>query len=470
MNHLASALHYLELFRSILPENAVVTEASELQEYGRDWRRELEPRASIILFPDSSDQVQKILRLCHENRIPVVPSGGRTGLSGGATALNGEVVLSLVRLNSNITVNTVDRTVCCDAGVVTQRVLDTVSDHGLFLPIDFASKGSSQIGGNVATNAGGIRVIRWGTLREWVLGLKVITADGTLLDLNGSLYKNQTGYDLRSLFIGSEGTLGVIVEATLRLTSPPSETLRFLCGIQEDSSIPAIIERVRQLFPTISMLEYFDNFCLSHVTSHHSLPNPLSHQFSSYLLVELEPDLCGGIEVVEERLASLLEEGLVADAVLAQNSKQATELLNYREFISESLSASTLVHKNDIAVPLSAIAPFMAELREGLQTVDPKVSVAVFGHLGDGNLHIGYLKPSSMTREAFSEICRIADQWTYALIKRYRGSISAEHGVGVLKKGYLHYSRSAAEIATMKGIKQTLDPHNILNPGKIFDL
>lgn len=449
-------------------ENVLLDDGSR-ERYGRDWLKAYAPAPLCIVLPETIEEVQEIVRLCAREGTAIVPSGGRTGLSGGATATRGEVVVSLDRLNKIRSIDPIDRTVVAEAGVVTQRLQEEVAKHGLFLPIDFASKGSSQIGGNVATNAGGIRVVRWGMTREWVLGLKVVTPQGELLDLNGKLVKNQSGYDLRSLFIGSEGTLGIIVEITFKLTTPPTDALRLLCAVPSVENILEVFSRARNQFQFINAFEYFSRLGLEKVLSHHPLRDPFSDPHPAYLVVEIEPALSGGVQPIEEFFCSLLEDGTLSDVVISQNSKQADELLSYRELISETLSALHTIHKNDISVPIPAVATFSTELVETITREYPDFEVVIFGHVGDGNLHVNYLKPKEMTNDSFFEFCKRADHTLFSLVQRYKGSVSAEHGVGLLKKDYISYTRSEGEIALMKQIKRVFDPANIMNPGKVID-
>lgn len=453
----------------ILGSDNVLLDDASRERYGRDWCKTFTPTPSLIALPDTIEKVRALVKLCAQENVAIVPSGGRTGLSGGATATRGEVVVSLERLNKIRSIDSTDRTVVAEAGVVTQKLQEEVGKHNLFLPIDFASKGSSQIGGNVATNAGGIRVIRWGMTRDWVLGLKVVTPQGELLELNGKLIKNQSGYDLRSLFIGSEGTLGIIVEITFKLTTPPTDALRLLCAVPSVENILKVYERARSAFQFINAFEYFSRLGLEKVLSHHPLQDPFSETHPAYLLVEIEPSLARGVQAIEEFFCSLLEDGILSDVVISQNSKQADELLSYRELISETLSALHTIHKNDISVPIPDIARFSTELVEIVTKEYPGFEVVIFGHVGDGNLHVNYCKPKDMADSEFFAFCKKADHTLFALVQRYKGSVSAEHGVGLLKKDYIHYTRSGSELALMRQIKRVFDPANIMNPGKVID-
>lgn len=465
---MTSAIAPINHLKTLLPSERILTDEHSLRHYGRDWLTDFAPSPAAIVLPETTEEVQAVIGYCASARIAVVPSGGRTGLSGGATATQGEVVLSLERMNQIFSLNRVERTVHCQAGAVTEKIQLRAAEEGLYFPIDFASKGSSQIGGNIATNAGGIRVIRYGMLREWVLGLTAVTGTGDIIRLNGSLIKNQSGFDLRQLLIGSEGCLAVITEAILGLTNPPGHSLRLLCGLSEETRILSLLELVRDRFPLVSVFEYFDSLALAKVMQHQSLPRPLSADFKGYALIEIEGDLETLPQRAEELLSDAAERGLIEDAVISQNSRQAQDLLRYRESISETLSSLHTLHKNDISVPPSAIPAFLTDFKAALQKNYPDFQAVIFGHIGDGNLHINILKPADITDAQFFERCHEADRILFEVVRTHAGSISAEHGVGLLKRDFLHFTRSAEEISLMRGIKSVFDPQGILNPGKVL--
>ena len=462
INMLASRL------RGIVGEGAVLEDQPSLEFYGRDWIKDFKPAPSLIVLPETSEQVQEILKLCNEKNVAVVPSGGRTGLSGGATATNGEVVVSLERMRKILEVNQVARTLTCQAGVVLERIQNEAAQVGLYFPVDFSSRGSSQIGGNLATNAGGIRVIRYGNMRDWVLGLTVVTGSGELIELNGALVKNNSGYDLRHLMIGSEGTLGIITEVTLRLTTPPRDTARVLCGLSGNEQILPLLAFCRAKLRDLSAFEFMERRALQEVLQHRSLRDPLSQQYPTYILAEVELNHAGAAEELTEVFGEAYERGLILDVVVSESSAQAQELMNLRDLISETLSAHYTLHKNDISVPVISVPPFLHDLHTLINSAYPAMRVVVFGHVGDGNLHVNVLKTSSISDSDFWESCKDADHKIFSLVQKYRGSISAEHGVGILKRSFLPYSRSTEEIELMKGIKRVFDPQGVLNPGKIF--
>jgi FAD/FMN-containing dehydrogenase len=458
------------LLADIVGSEGVRTDPSSLEHYGKDWLKKFSAAPCCAVFPRTTKEVQDIVRLAITHKLKLVPSGGRTGLSGGATASHGEIILSLERMNRILEFDESGGLISVEAGVLTLTVHEYLAPQGLFFPIDFASKGSSMVGGNIATNAGGIRCIRWGTMRDWVLGLTVVTGNGDILNLNGKLVKNQSGYDLRGLFIGSEGTLGIITEAILKVTDLPGDTARILCGSQKAENFLQILARLRLHAKGLSMFEYFSHECLESLGEFGVTHDPFNETYPHYGLVEFEIDNSKERDSLEDLFSSFIEEELLDNVIISASRKQADELLAIRESIPEVLNSRALLHKNDISVPVSSIAHFLPVLRECLRDAYPTCRVAVFGHLGDGNLHVNVIMPSNISKKEFEIQSSEGDKKLFELISRWKGSISAEHGVGLLKKPYLHYCREEPEIQLMKSIKKILDPHLVLNPGKLFDL
>jgi FAD/FMN-containing dehydrogenase len=450
-----------------LPSDLVSVDPADLVTYGRDWTRFIDPAPAAIARPRSTDEVARICRLASEHEVAIVPSGGRTGLAGGAIAARGELVVSMERMRRMDPVDVLGATVRVQAGAVTEAVHQHAAEQGLTWPVDFASKGSSHVGGNIATNAGGVKVIRYGLTRQWVLGLQVVLASGDVLELGGALEKNNTGLDLRQLFIGSEGTLGIVTEATLKLTRPPEKLDVFLFAVPDLAGVLALFREARRGPFVVMAYEFFTERCLARLRRHRSVVTPLASPSEHYVLLEVER---GEPEALEAWIASLFERDLVSDGTLAQHAKQASELWALREGISESLSATGLPHKNDIALPIARLEAFCAELERFFEERYPGWEIALFGHIGDGNLHVNVMKPDDMDRASFVARAKEADHAIFAIVKRHGGSISAEHGVGLLKKDFLGYSRSPEELALMRGVKRLLDPKGILNPGKILDV
>ncbi len=449
-----------------VPGLRLKTDPADLEHYGRDWTRRWIPAPLAIALPASIEEVQAVVRWANEHRVAIVPSGGRTGLSGGAVAANGEVVLSLERMNKVLDFNEVDRTLSVQAGIALEAVHNTAREHGLEYPVDFASRGSCSIGGSIATNAGGIRVIRYGNTREWIAGMKVVTGTGELLDLNRGLVKNSSGYDLRHLMIASEGTLGIVVEATLRLTDPPPPSNVMLLALPSFKVLMQVFAAFRERLQ-LEAFEFFTDRALHHVLAH-GAQKPFGEVHPYYVVTEF----ASGDEVQEAAAMAAFEtcmdNGWVSDGVISQSDAQAAQLWRLREDITESL-ARYKPYKNDVSVRISAMPAFLAETQKLLGEAYPHFEVVWFGHIGDGNLHINVLKPDDLGDTEFVAQCEQVTKLLAESLQCHEGSISAEHGIGLVKKGYLGSTRSAAEIEVMRGIKRVLDPNGLMNPGKLFD-
>ena len=461
---------YLSHLCRLFPKERCITDLKEHSHYAVDWTRSFAGHAQALVFPIDTKEVQDLVRWALQHQQTLVPSGGRTGLSGGAVASQGEVIVSFEKMNKILNFNPIDQTLRCQAGVVTSRLQDFAKEKGLFFPLEFAARSSSQVGGNIATNAGGANVIHYGNTRDQVRSLQVVTGKGDLLELNpGALIKNATGYDLRHLFIGSEGTLGFITEVAFQLRIPPLKTKVLLLAVE---TLQSSLEILLQFKHKTSLLafEFFCHRSLSKVLVHHpQLKNPLSIESPFYLLLEL---VCKDDED-EKNILHLFEKGLqeswIKNGVLSQSHQQAESLWALRENISESI-APHHPYKNDISVAPSQIPSFVQELEQLLEKEYPKFEVLWFGHIGDGNLHINILKPSDLALSSFTQKCEEVNHLVFKLLQKYKGSISAEHGIGLLKKKYLSYSRSPEEIEIMRQIKKIFDPQGILNSGKIFDV
>jgi len=450
----------------IVGSDKVRTDAESLASHGCDWTKIYTVAPRAIVFPKTTEQVQALVKFANQQQLAIVPSGGRTGLSGGAVAGDDEIVISFDYMNQISELNAVDRTVVCQPGVVTQQLQEFAQQQDLYYPVDFASAGSSQIGGNIATNAGGIKVIKYGMTRDWVAGLKIVTGTGELIELNQDLLKNNTGYDLRHLFIGSEGTLGLIVEATMRLTRPPKDLSVMVLGVPAMSAIMEILSA----FQTEIELTAFEFFSESgcKLTTEHGLQRPFESATPFYVLLEYENHSEQDAETAMAMFEHCMEQGWVEDGVISQSSAQAENLWALRENLSECCAPHT-PYKNDISVTVSKVPGFLEDIDAVVSQAYPNFILVWWGHIGDGNLHLNILKPADMDKGEFFSQCQQVNKQVFEIVERYAGSISAEHGVGLVKKDYLNYTRSAADIALMRGIKLAFDPNNIINPGKIFD-
>ncbi|WP_407314335.1 FAD-binding oxidoreductase [Pseudomonas sp. nanlin1] len=452
--------------KTLVEPGKVLTDPDSLNAFGKDWTKHFAPAPMAIAFPKSAEQVQAIVLWANRNQVALVPSGGRTGLSAAAVAANGEVVVSFDYMNQVVEFNSVDRTVTCQPGVVTAQLQNLAEEHGLYYPVDFASAGSSQIGGNIGTNAGGIKVIRYGMTRNWVAGLKVVTGKGDLLELNKDLIKNATGYDLRQLFIGAEGTLGFVVEATMRLDRAPKNLTAMVLGTADFDSIMPVLHAFQGKLD-LTAFEFFSDKALAKVLGRGDVPAPFESACPFYALLEFEAST---EEVANDALAVFehcVEQGWVVDGVMSQSEQQLQNLWKLREYISETISHWT-PYKNDISVTVSKVPAFLREIDAIVAQHYPDFEIVWFGHIGDGNLHLNILKPDAMDKDEFFGKCATVNQWVFETVEKYNGSISAEHGVGMTKRDYLTYSRSPIEIQYMKAMKAVFDPNGIMNPGKIF--
>ncbi|SRR5690554_1017291 len=454
------------IFEPILGAERCLTDTASAEQYGTDWTKVWEPAPSVVLLPETLEEVQAIVRAANEHGVALVPSGGRTGLSAGAVAAKGEAVVAMDRMNKVLSYNPFDRAVKVQAGVITQQLQEFAEEKGLFYPVDFASAGSSQIGGNIGTNAGGIKVIRYGMTREWVSGLTVVTGKGDVLELNNGLMKNATGYDLRHLFIGSEGTLGIIVDATIQLARQPENLTALVLGVNTFDDIMKVLHAFQQKLD-LTAFEFFSDKAMAHVLAH-GVPEPFAERTPFYCLLEFEQTSEAVGETAMELFSHCLEEGWVLDGVMSQSLQQLDQLWQLRERISESIAPHT-PYKNDISVTVSQVPEFVAAVDKVVQEAYPDFEIVWFGHIGDGNMHLNILKPESLPKEEFFERCNEVSKWVFEIVAKHKGSISAEHGVGMTKKPYLGYSRSEAEIAYLKAIKAAFDPNHIMNPGKLFD-
>ena len=462
-------VHSLKQLFSVF-DHSVSTD--DLQKYGQDWSGVLTPNASLVVFPKSTKEVSQILKLCTEHKIAVVPSGGRTGLSGGAVAANGEVVLSLEKLSFIKNINTQSFTVEVGAGAITQAVHEFCETHGLTWPVDFASKGSSTVGGNISTNAGGVRVIRYGNTRYWVLGLTVVLMSGEVLQINGALEKNNSGYDLRHAFIGTEGTLGVVTEAVLKLTPVKNNLSKVVFfKLKDFEALIRLFQKTRlNNNITINAFECLTFECLQKVVQH-SGRSPFSQidDGKMYALLEME---CTD-EVAEAYFNQVLDSTElnsteVINAVMAQNAKEKQELWAYRENVAEAVMHQSQVYQHDLSVPVKNLSNYLKEIQNFYATQYPDFSPYIFGHIGDGNLHVFIQKPQTLTIEEFKSKCQQSDHQLFSITQKWGGSVSAEHGIGLLKKHALGFVKENQEIEALKKLKKIFDPNNLLNPGKIF--
>lgn len=460
--------NFFKDIKTCLTEKQILTNSDDIKIYSSDRSKDFIGNATLVLLPYSTKEVQSIIKLAKKYNISLLSSGGRTGLSAGATATKKEVIVSLEKMNKIFKFIPEEQSLFCQAGVITQHIQEEALKHQLIYPINFAATGSSHIGGNVATNAGGIQVLRYGNTRDWITSLTVVTGNAEILHLKNALIKDATGYDLSQLFIGSEGSLGIITEVTVKLTAPAKKNISLLLASSNVNNLLTVYFQYKNKTHLIAF-EFFTKEALKYSLEHSKKHCPISDQHPFYVTAEVEVQNEKDEEVLMQILEESLAQELVIDGTISQNKDQSQLIWDLRENISESIHYKN-PHKNDVSVRLSNLEPFIKDLQKLISKLPNNYELIYFGHIGDGNLHINLLKPNEESAESFQSTYKQLDLKIFDLIKKYKGSISAEHGVGLVKKDYLKFSKTLEEINIMKQIKKIFDPNNILNPGKIFDL
>jgi len=439
-----------------------------------DWRGRFTGSARAVVLPADSAQVAAVVRACASHRVPIVPQGGRTGLVLGSVpdASGSAIVLSLRRLDRVRAVDPANRTLTVDAGCILHAVQEAAAAAGMLFPLSLAAEGSCTIGGNLATNAGGTAVLRYGNTRELCLGLEVVTARGEIWDGLRGLRKDNTGYDLRDLYIGSEGTLGVITGAVLKLFPQPKAALTALVALASPAAALDLLALMDAACgPTLTGYELMSDVCLRLVaTQYPDLPRPFARAYPQYALLELSSheSEAHGVALLESAIGQALEAGIAIDAVVATSIAQSRGLWALREHIPLAQARAGKNIKHDISLPVSRMADFIAGTDAALDAAYPGVQVVCFGHLGDGNLHYNVAPPPGTAHEDFLAQQAPVNRIVHDRVAACGGSISAEHGVGALKREELQRYKAPVELALMRALKDALDPLGIMNPGKIL--
>ena len=464
----------LSALRTIVGEAYVLTEG-DLTGYELDWRKRERGKALAVVRPASTEQVAAVVKACAAAGVSIVPQGGNTGMVVGSTpdASGTQVVLSLTRMNAVRTLDAANLTITVEAGCVLQTLQEVCEQAGFLFPLSLASEGSCTIGGNLGTNAGGTQVVRYGNTRELCLGLEVVTAQGEVWSGLTGLRKDNTGYDLRHLFIGSEGTLGVITAATMKLYPLPQSQLTALAAVP---SLQAAVDLLglahRHLSAGLTGFEVMGQFALRLVVKHFPQQRVPFYESAPYCVVlensDTESDSHARSQL-ERLLEEALEKGCVTDAVVAESMAQARALWHIRESIPLAQAQEGLNIKHDISIAVSRIPEFVARADAALEQAFPGVRLVNYGHLGDGNLHYNVQAPLGQDGETFlREQENAVNAVVYALVDAYKGSISAEHGIGSLKREKLEKHKSPVALGLMRSIKTALDPHNLFNPGRML--
>jgi FAD/FMN-containing dehydrogenase len=466
----------LQRFASIVGPAGIVTDAAALAPALTEWRGLYTGRTPALLAPARLTEVAEILAICHAERIGVVPQGGNTGLVGGAipasTPEQPQIVLSARRMNAIRELDPENYTITVEAGCLLADVQAAADEVDRFFPLSLAAEGSCQIGGNIATNAGGTNVLRYGNTRDLVLGLEVVLADGRIFNALRGLRKDNAGYDLKQLFIGAEGTLGFISAATCKLFPQPRSMATAWVAVPGPEAAIRLNSQARRLLgDQLIALELINRLAVDLVLTHiDGTRNPLNEPSDWVVLLELGSAESGDAADValEAFLAAALDDGLVTDAILAQSVSQRDELWRIRHSISEAQKMAGAGIKHDISVPVSRIGKFLDSAHQYVTERVPGIRVVAFGHMGDGNLHFNLNQPDDMERDQFIGLWDEISTVIHTLAAELGGSFSAEHGVGTLKSGELIRLRGGVELALMKQIKSALDPHGIMNPGKLL--
>lgn len=443
---------------------SLILEGADVHDrYSVDWSRENPCKPAVVFRPRSAAEISAILRLCNEQKQPVVVQGGMTGLAGGATPQPHEWAISLERMNGVTELDSDSMTITAKAGTPLETLQIAARQAGFLLPLDLGARGSCTIGGNVATNAGGNQVIQYGMTRSLVLGLEAVLADGTIVTCKNKLLKNNTGFDIKQLFIGSEGALGIVTEVVLRLYPALLSRQSALCAMSDFREVTSFLQSMKRQLPVVSSFEVmWANYYRHVIEQVQHTRDPFTQHYNYYVLIESEGNQPGSDE---ERFQTILldemESGRIANAVLANSLQHRQDFWAIRDAVGEILRSIKHEANFDIGIPLNKTEACIEKIQEELTNKFGDLLLLIFGHLGDGNLHIISSTGDMEDRDRIYEI-------VYRITGAHDGGIAAEHGIGVLKKPWLHLSRSQEEIGLMKTLKKAMDPNNILNPGRVI--
>lgn len=461
----------LQAIREALGKNGYIDTMPELDAYQNEWRGLWKGQCDLVAKPNSVEQVSKVLSICFEHSIPVVPQGGNTGLVGGGVPKSG-IVLSTERMNKVREVDPVNFTISCDAGCILADIQTEADNVDRLFPLSLGAEGSCRIGGNLSTNAGGVQVLRYGNARDLVLGLEAVLPDGRIWDGMRGLRKDNTGYDLKHLFIGAEGTLGVITGAVLKLYPKPRQRETCLVAFETVENCIELFTRLSAYAgDALTAYEAMNRLSVEVTFRHgHNTRDPFDAPHAWYGLLELTSPRDGTDlrEAVEKVLEKAFEDGIVVDGVIAESGGQRDDFWRIRESIPECQGPEGASIKNDVSIPISQVTEFFRLTNAAVAEVIPGIRFVSFGHIGDGNIHYNLSQPVGADREAYLEKWHDVTDPINEIVYKLNGSFSAEHGIGQLKRTELTRYRSAVEMDIMRSVKNALDPKNIMNPGKLF--
>ncbi len=464
----------IENLKLICGENGW-TDAEDINEkYLSEERNFYKSYSPIILRPDSTLKISNALKYCYKKNIPIIPQGGNTGLVGGTVSghISNEIILNLEKMNKVRELSHTDSVLIVEAGVKLHEVQSIAKSINKFFPLSLASEGTCQIGGNLATNAGGVHVIKYGNARDLALGLEVVLADGTIINGLKKLRKDNSGYNLNQLFIGSEGTLGIITAASLKLFPIPYEVNTILLALDSLENAIEIMNELKKIYlEKLSALEFFSNFSLEIVLKNTTNTiRPFEKNYPWYILIDIEgtPDTNHNSNSIDNFLFENLKKNTIKDGIVAKNLKEKENLWKLRDSIPYAQKPEGASIKHDISIPISKISQFLDEATKKIHKAIPNIRPCIFGHLGDGNIHFNLSKPIQMENLVFEEYQDKINKIIFDIVINYNGSISAEHGIGLVKKEAIKNYKDKSEITIMKNIKKIFDEKNILNPGKLI--
>ena len=465
----------LDRIRSAVGDAGVITDENDKAPFLRDERGYYTGTTPMIVRPATAEEVASVVSICNETRTPIVPQGGNTGLCGGATPYEhgGEVLMSLTRMNKVRDIDVLNYAITVEAGVILADVQKAADDVDRYFPLSLGGEGTALIGGNLSTNAGGTGVLRYGPARDLCLGLEAVLPDGRIWSGLTGLRKDNTGYDLKHLFIGAEGTLGIITAACLKLFPKPADIRTAFVAVRDQHAAVELLARARRITDDrVVTFEYMQRetieFALAHIAD---TRDPMPTEYRHYVMMELaagEAAAAGLRDMMETVLGDSMEDGIVLDAVLAESGQQAADFWRIRETIPEAQKFEGASSKHDISVPVSGVADFLIEATADIRRLIPGVRPCAFGHVGDGNIHFNFSRPLDMTDDDFKAMEPEIHKTVYDRTVAMGGSISAEHGIGRLRRGELETYKSPVALDVMRAIKATLDPNGIMNPGKVL--
>ncbi|MEM9681742.1 MAG: FAD-binding oxidoreductase [Pseudomonadota bacterium] len=464
----------LSQIKSVVGNRGWTDTPEDLEPWLTDRRGHYTGRCALMVRPASTAEVAEVMKICAANRIAVVPQGGNTSMCAAATPDDSghEIIINLSRMNAVRDLDPLNYTITVEAGCILQEIQSRAAEADRLFPLSLGAQGSCQIGGNLATNAGGVNVLRYGNTRELVLGLEVVLASGEIWRGLRRLRKDNTGYDMKQLFIGSEGTLGIITAAVLKLFPLPKDVQTCFAAVRDVDAVLELLARAREASgDAVTSFEMIRRFAVELAAKHvHGVTDPLADAYDVYTLIEFSGARAdsGMAANMEALLESAYEDGLVLDAAIAQSEGQRADFWKLREGITEAQGIEGASIKHDISVPVSAIPEFVDRATQAVIDFMPGIRPCTFGHVGDGNLHFNFSQPPEMDRRAFLDQWHDVNRIVHDIVVELGGSISAEHGIGQLKRDELRHYKPALDLDVMRSLKAALDPEGLMNPGKLI--